>query len=125
MSGETRLDVLLAGMRPVLNNGTFVFCLSELPVPDAIATFRETEGLTVVLPERRAEDLGLAPLHHADWITLTIHSDLDAVGFLAAIAKRLSDAGISCNVFSAVYHDHIFVPRGRGEDAVNALAPST
>jgi uncharacterized protein len=121
VDGERRLDVLLAGMRPHLNPGEYVYCVSEHPVPQAIATFRESEGLTVVLERTQAELLGLQPVFEAEWITLTIHSALDAVGFLAVVAARLAEAGISCNVISAAYHDHLFVPRGRGADAIAAL----
>ena len=121
MPGERNLDVLLAGMRPELHPGTYVFCVSPEPVASALATFREAEGLTVVLERAEAGRLGLTPLFEAEWITLTIHSALDAVGFLAVVATRLAEAGISCNVVSAAFHDHLFVPAGRGADALAVL----
>jgi hypothetical protein len=39
----------------------------------------------------------------------------------AALAKR----GISCNPVSAFLHDHIFVPRDRRDDALDALSHLT
>jgi hypothetical protein len=54
----------------------------------------------------------------AAWITLTVHSSLEAVGLTAAFSRALSDHGISCNVIAAYYHDHIFVPF---KDAATAM----
>ena len=54
-------------------------------------------------------------------VTLTVHSALDAVGFLAAITTRLAAAGISVNAVSAFFHDHLFVPAERAEEAVEIL----
>jgi hypothetical protein len=50
-------------------------------------------------------------------ITLTVHSSLEAVGFLAAVTVPLAEAGISVNAVSAFHHDHLFVPVERAEDA--------
>ncbi|EKD51400.1 MAG: hypothetical protein ACD_62C00265G0006 [uncultured bacterium] len=54
-------------------------------------------------------------------ITLTVHSGLDAVGFLARISTALAEAGISLNAVSAFYHDHLFVPVDRAGEAMVAL----
>ncbi|MFM0213823.1 ACT domain-containing protein [Paraburkholderia sediminicola] len=119
----TDLDTLLASMRPELNNGVYVF--SSIPLHTDIkallpvATFREREGLTLIVDEATAQREGLQILFRAAWITLTVHSDLQAVGLTAAFAKALGDAGISCNVVAAAFHDHIFVPF---ESAGNAMA---
>ena len=55
----------------------------------------------------------------ARWVPLPLIAC--AVGFLAVISAKLAAAGISCNVFSAVHHDHLFVPHGRGREAVELL----
>ena len=117
------LDELLRTMRPVLRPGAWVFCVAPpgRDIAGAIATFREDEGLMVIVAEDEAPRLGLTPLYRAAWITLTVHSDLNAVGFLAAISGALADAGISCNVVSAVHHDHVFVPIERGQEALEVL----
>lgn len=42
--------------------------------------------------------------------TLSVNSDLEAIGLTAASSAALGKAGISCNVVAGVNHDHIFVP---------------
>ncbi|MGV0026963.1 ACT domain-containing protein [Phormidesmis priestleyi] len=42
-------------------------------------------------------------------ITLSIHSSLEAIEFLAAITTKLAENGISVNAVSAYYNDHLFV----------------
>jgi len=126
MSGETDLDVLLASMQPMLREGEFVFCsLDREPniaeMTAALATFRETEGTTLVVAAADASGLGLASSGAMACITLTVHSSLDAVGLTAAVATCLTDAGISCNVIAAFHHDHLFVPTDRAADAIAAL----
>jgi len=119
------LGTLLASMQPELQPGVFVF--ASLPHDAAlsgagiVATVREREGLTVVMEEGAAKAAGVTPLFRAAWITLTVHSDLNAVGLTAAFARALGDAGISCNVIAAAYHDHIFVPVDDAARAMNAL----
>ena len=122
--GEKSLDRLLRGMNPVLHGGQYVFCAlpPHAPLPSAaIAVFREEEATTIVIAREDAERHRLDAVYAAAWITLTVHSDMDAIGFLAAIAKTLAEERISCNVISAVYHDHLFVPYGHGERAIEAL----
>ncbi|WDY60458.1 ACT domain-containing protein [Pseudomonas sp. PSKL.D1] len=113
MAGETSIEVLLRNMRPTLNEGEFVFCtvpdISVLQGTEVIGTFREQEGLTVIIERAHADALGLEYSFVSAWITLTVHSALDAVGLTAAFATALGNAGISCNVVAGYYHDHIFV----------------
>ena len=118
------LDQLIREMNPVLRGGQYVFCAlpPDAAIPaGAVAVFRELEATTIVIERSDAEADRLDPLYVAAWITLTVHSDLDAVGFLAAVSSALAAAGISCNVFSAVSHDHLFVPYDEGERAVKTL----
>ena len=70
---------------------------------------REAEGYTVVLNRQVADSLALDYNFVASWITLTVHSALDAVGLTAAFSNALAQNGISCNVVAGYYHDHIFV----------------
>lgn len=121
----TNLADLLGSMEPVLNDGVYVFA-SVAPefdtgALDPIATFREAEGLTLIVEERQARDAGLPILFRAAWLTLRVHSDLEAVGLTAAFAAALTRANISCNVVAAAYHDHIFVPVESAQAALSVL----
>jgi hypothetical protein len=53
---------------------------------------------------------------------MMVHSSLEAVGMTAAIATALTARGISANVVAAFYHDHVFVPWDRRQDAMEAIA---
>jgi hypothetical protein len=55
------------------------------------------------------------------WITLNIHSSLEAYGLTAAFSNALAEANVSCNVVAGVYHDHIFVPRNDADKAMTVL----
>ena len=121
----TNLAELLQTLRPALNEGVCVFA-SVSPDTDTrslepIATFREAEGLTLIVEEQRALKAGLPVLFRAAWITLTVHSDLQAVGLTAAVAAALAQAHISCNVVAAAFHDHLFVPVESGDEALAVL----
>jgi hypothetical protein len=121
----TNLAELLQSLRPALNEGVYVFA-SVSPDTDTrslepIATFREAEGLTLIVEEERARKAGLPVLFRAAWITLTVHSDLQAVGLTAAVASALAQAHISCNVVAAAFHDHLFVPAESGDEALAVL----
>ena len=123
---ERDLSALLKYMRPELRPGIFVFC--TIPANEGITsalnpllTFREQEGTTLVILREEAEAAGLRHAFASRLITLTVHSALDAVGFLAAITARLAEAGISVNAVSAYHHDHLFVPVDRADDAMALL----
>jgi len=64
---------------------------------------------------------GLEVLFRAAWITLEVHSDLQAIGFTAAFATALGQAGISCNVMAGACHDHVFVPVEAAQAALAVL----
>lgn len=120
------LAQMLASMQPELNEGAYVFSSVQADTDVSrlapIATFREREGLTVIVDESTALREGLPVLFRAAWITLTVHSDLQAVGLTAAVAEVLTKASISCNVVAAAFHDHIFVPADRAAGALAELA---
>jgi len=125
MAGETALATLLRSMSPQLNDGDYVFCtLADSRIPEGcevIGSFREQEGLTLILERQQAERAGLAFEYVAAWITLNVHSALEAVGLTAAFATALGKAGISCNVIAGYYHDHLFVGRADAERAMTVL----
>lgn len=126
MTGELDLKALLRGMKPEMRDGIFVFCtIAEATDIQAglrpLLTFREQEGMTLVIRREEAEGLGLRYQFASRLITLTVHSALEAVGFLAAITARLAEAGISVNAVSAFHHDHVFVPEHRADEALTLL----
>jgi len=55
-------------------------------------------------------------------ISLNVHSSLDAVGLTAAFSTKLAEKNISANVVAAYYHDHIFVPEEKAEQALAAIS---
>ena len=125
MAGETSLATLLRSMSPQLNAGDYVFCtLGDGPLPaglDIVGSFREQEGLTVILERSQAEQAGFSYDYVAAWITLNVHSALEAVGLTAAFATALGQASISCNVIAGYYHDHLFVGQADAERAMQVL----
>jgi len=125
MAGETDLNKLLGSMKPKLNFGDYVFCVVEdiakINQADIISTFREKEGITIIISKELADQLKLQYTFTAAWITLTIHSSLEAVGLTAAFATALASEGISCNVVAAFYHDHIFINKTEAERAMEIL----
>ena len=126
MAGERNLAALLRDMKPEMGEGIFVFCTlaDDAKLPAAITpllTFREAEGTTLVIRQDEAERIGLRYQFASRLITLTVHSSLEAVGFLATITARLARAGISVNAVSAFYHDHLFVPDHRANEALALL----
>ncbi|AGE27105.1 ACT domain-containing protein [Pseudomonas poae] len=125
MAGETALTTLLRSMSPHLNDGEYVFCTvpdNHIPAGcELIGSFREQEGLTLIVERQQAERAGLAFDYVAAWITLNVHSALEAVGLTAAFASALGRAGISCNVIAGYYHDHLFVGCADAQRALQVL----
>lgn len=127
MAGEKNLEKLLGSMSPVLIKGEYVFCTVENcrygDYADAqpIASFLETEGLTLVLSKDAADSYGLPYDGIFKCITLGVHSSLEAVGLTAAVAGNLAAHGIAANVIAAYFHDHIFVQSNLAERAIGLL----
>ena len=126
MSGITDINELLGSMQPALVDESFVFCtvkgqLADYLALEPIATFRESEGLTLVVSQAAADQAGLDYEGVFRQITLTVHSSLEAVGLTAAVSTALADQAISANVIAAYYHDHIFVPSAQAEQALSVL----
>jgi len=132
MPGEQDLSTLLRHMTPLVHPDVFVFCsFPDFQLPSGwtpVASFREAEGLSAIVPLRDAQAAGVGHQFESRMVTLTIHSALDAVGFLARICTALAAQGIACNAVSAYHHDHLFVPADRLElvlHTLKAIASST
>lgn len=119
------LATLLRTLQPVLNPGIYVYAMApegqDVPLHSVIASIREPEGLSVVMEESAAQHAGLSPMFRCAWITLSVNSDLEAVGLTGAFAAALAAANVSCNVVAGVNHDHIFVPVAQAQQAMKAL----
>jgi hypothetical protein len=112
--GETDLQRMLAGLAPAIDARRFNFVLVTGITLDsnAFALIREEEATTLVRVDPEGE-----------WarITLKIHSSLSSVGLTAAVAASLAERGIPANVIAASFHDHLFVPWDRRDEALGAL----
>ena len=125
MSGEVDLIQLVKEMTPKLNLGEFVFVTlendSKIGRSDTIMEFKEEEGTTVVLERSKADALKFKYEFVASWITLQIHSSLEAVGLTALFSTELAKHNINCNVVAGYYHDHIFVSTKDSKKAMTIL----
>ena len=127
MSGEVDLEKLLSLLQPQLLEGEFVFCnlkgktLSDVLELDPLSSYREDEGLSLLLSKEQAEVAGIQYDSVFRGITLSVHSSLDAVGLTAAVSNKLAANGIPANIIAAHFHDHVFVPVGQAELALQLL----
>jgi hypothetical protein len=126
MNGVRELTHLLKDAAPRLTEGEYVFvCVPDWPAAlrlSPVGVFTEGEGITAICRREQAEAAGLDFDGVYRQLTLTVHSSLQAVGFLAAISGALAERGIPCNAVSAFYHDHIFVPAADAGRALGAIA---
>jgi uncharacterized protein len=124
---EDDLGKLLEKLSPSILPGTYVFCsvegacYGELAHTGPIASFAEREGLTLVMLKERADAEGLG--YHGSFrcIQLGVYSSLEAIGLTAAVSNSLAKCGISANVIAAYHHDHVFVPEGKAQAALERL----
>ena len=125
MSGEKDLQVLLKSMKPEHVSGDYVFCkvenVKDVNLNEIEMFFKEKEAITIILKKEIADVLQLEYSTIMSWITLTVHSSLEAVGLTAAFSRALSEHQISCNVVAAFYHDHIFVNKKDTQKAMEIL----
>lgn len=126
MSGIKDLKMLLRSMKPKLIKGKFIF--STVSQQDYVRLkvqhlmiFREQEGITLISEKNIADKQKLPYSSVWAMITLTVHSDLNAVGFLAVITRKLAEHDISVNAVSAYYHDHLFVPYEKRKKTMKLL----
>ena len=116
-------------MQPRLNPGEYVFCvtndLNVINRSNAIGRFQEQEGTTIIIEKRQADELKLDYDYVAAWITLEVHSSLNAVGLTASFSSALAENNISCNVMAGFHHDHLFVDhrdRNKALEVLNKLS---
>ncbi len=126
MEGEKDLTVMLQQLNPVLEDEEYIFCCLPIKQAEELADqaagwFNEQEGVTLILKKSLADsrELDYGPVFRK--ITLSIHSSLTAVGLLARVTGSLADAGLSVNVISGYYHDHLFLERDAANQALSIL----
>lgn len=123
--GQTDLKELLKTLKPQHIPGDYVFCVVQdlrgINIDDIVMVFKENEGTTIILKNTLADQLEFSYSFVAAWITLTVHSSLEAVGLTATFSEALAEKGISCNVVAAYYHDHIFVNKKDSKKAMDIL----
>ena len=116
-------------MTPKLNSGDYVFTsvknFNGILREDTICEFKEKEGVTIVIDKNKADELNLKYSYVASWITLMVHSSLEAVGLTALFSAELTKYNISCNVIAGFYHDHIFVDKADAAKAIKVLTNLT
>jgi len=129
MNPITDLQELISNMEPILNEGEYIFAtvsdINTVPREKTICEIVEKEGVTVVMKKINAAELGLKFDFIASWITLDVHSALEAVGLTAAFSTALAEHQISCNVIAGYYHDHIFVAKKDEQMAMKILQEMT
>jgi len=119
------LNELLRSLQPERIPGAYAFVSvpdrEALGTADVIATIREPEGLSAVIAESDAARLTLPILFRAAWITLTVQSDLQAVRLTAARPPPRGNARTPLQLLGPAWHDHLFVPLERVDEAMRAL----
>ena len=123
---QTAYD-MISGMMPELLPGTFVFVTTNDPAlvasfsTKAVSTFKEAEGVSLIIPVDLAGKSMLNIDHPMRCITLNVFSSLEGVGLTAAVATALGDHDIPCNMVAAFHHDHVFVPSEMCDQAMEVL----
>jgi hypothetical protein len=118
---------MIRQLQPELDPAEYVFATFTDPAKvdaaalEPLCSFREKEGLSLILKAGTAQAKGIAAGPRFRRITLTVLSSLESVGLTAAVAGCLADKGISANVVAAFHHDHVFVPAARAEEAMAIL----
>jgi hypothetical protein len=125
MDREKKEQTILKKLNPKLNDGEYVFCsvnnIEDIESNKIIGSFKEKEGVSIILSKKEAINLKLSYSFIAAWITLRVYSSLEDVGLTANFSNALNNNGISCNVISGYYHDHVFVNINDKDKAMNIL----
>lgn len=124
MRGETDLGKMLKSLTVSRRPGTYVFVGADEQVQlgqGIEALLVEDEGTTVVVTSTSAAANGWTYEFEAAWLTLDVHSDLEAVGLTAAFSAALAEQGIACNVLAGLFHDHLLVPLSDADRAIACL----
>jgi len=116
---------LIKNLKPILNDGEYVFCQVQdlaafVDIPP-VGSFREEEGITIILDKKSADLLGLEYYYIGAWITLQVNSSLTSIGLTAAVSDVLAKNKITCNMIAGYHHDHVFVDHTKADLAIQVL----
>ncbi len=116
---------LIKNLKPVLHEGEYVFCqvqdmaaYKDIPL---VGSFREEEGITLIMDKKSADRLGLEYYYIGAWITLQVNSSLTSIGLTAAVSDVLAKNKITCNMIAGFHHDHVFVDHVKADLAIQVL----
>ncbi len=127
MAGEMDLAKMLETLTVSVRPDHYVLValppeVTPPPLGDGVAAvIDEAEGPTIIATISRAAREQWPHDFVASWLTLDIHSALEAVGLTATFSRQLGRAGIPCNVIAGFYHDHILVPVDKTDAAVEVI----
>jgi hypothetical protein len=126
VSGETDLGRMLATLLVRRRPGTVAYVTVDDDEAADLdlhpwAVVEEDEGTTLVLDVIEARAAGLSFEGEWAWLSLEVHSSLDAVGLTAALSGALAGAGIPANLLAGHHHDHVLVPAAKADEALAVL----
>ena len=128
MSAKKDLQDILKAINPSLVDEFFIFMTSKEPINNLvnslnpIAMFIENEGSTLVITKEIADRNSIHYDAVFKCISLGVHSSLESSGLIAIISGELSKQDIPANVFAGYFHDHIFVPYDKSEEALEIIS---
>lgn len=124
-NGDTNLDRMLATLEVGRRPGIYAYVHFPNRPADtdgAEAIIEEAEGTTLVVPLEIAKIRGWPVVFEAAWLTLQVHSSLEAIGLTAAVSGVLAAGGIPCNILAGAFHDHLLVPVAAADRAIAAVS---
>ncbi len=116
---------MLSSLTATAREGRYVVARADEPVAlggGVEALIVEDEGVTVVARLEVAAARGWEVGFVGSWLTLDVHSSLEAVGLTAAVSAAFAERGVPCNVLAGFVHDHLLVPTDRLDEALAAIA---
>jgi hypothetical protein len=128
MPGQTDLKKILESIDPYLVDESFIFMTTDQSLSsisntlNPIASFKENEGLSIVITQATADKNAITYDSVFSCISLGVHSSLESYGLISTISGELTQNNISTNVFSGYYHDHIFVQSEKADKALEIIS---
>ena len=113
---------------PHLVDESFIFMTTDQSLSsisntlNPIASFKENEGLSIVITQATADKNAITYDSVFSCISLGVHSSLESYGLISTISRELTQNNISTNVFSGYYHDHIFVQSEKADKALEIIS---